>query len=201
MFGDGAGSTYVGGGPVFRSAQRQINGAGNHAHNFNTNLQGKHGHTVAMNDAGNHSHTITLASVGDHAHTLDNKPAGAHTHTVTVTSLTLGGTRVPPGTYPPGTQFPVTGTISDPGCLLGSETFKGVWTVLSSTLSGQGTREVTWTVNNGELTGTATCKTAALVTLFTDQVDLKVGGPSEDVTDTVSFSDVSTNLHEFFLKN
>ena len=99
----------------------------------------------------------------------------------TMSNLTLGGTRVPPGTYPPGTQFPVTGTISDPGCLLGLETFSGVWTVLPSTQSGQGTREVTWTVNNGELTGTATCKTAALVTLFTDQVDLKMGGPSVGV--------------------
>jgi microcystin-dependent protein len=99
VFGDGTGSSYVGGGgPAFRSMQRQTNDAGNHAHNFSTDWQGNHGHNIGMNGSGNHSHTISVAAVGDHNHTASVGGAGGHTHTLTVAAA--GGTdNLPAGTY------------------------------------------------------------------------------------------------------
>jgi microcystin-dependent protein len=99
LFGDGSGSSYVGGGgPAFRNMQRQTNDAGNHAHNFSTDWQGNHGHNIGMNGSGNHSHTISIAAVGDHNHTATVGGAGGHTHTLTVAAA--GGTdNLPAGTY------------------------------------------------------------------------------------------------------
>lgn len=85
VFGDGSGSSYVGGGgPAFRSMQRQTNDAGNHAHNLSTDWQGNHGHNIGMNGAGSHSHTISIAAVGDHNHGVSLASNGSHTHTLTV---------------------------------------------------------------------------------------------------------------------
>jgi microcystin-dependent protein len=85
LFGDGTGSSYVGGGgPAFRNMQRQTNDAGNHAHNFGTDWQGNHGHNIGMNGAGNHTHTISIAAVGDHTHGLSLANAGSHSHTITI---------------------------------------------------------------------------------------------------------------------
>lgn len=99
VFGDGSGSSYVGGGgPAFRSMQRQTNDAGNHAHNLSTDWQGNHGHNIGMNGSGNHSHTISIAAVGDHNHTANVGVSGGHTHTLTVAAA--GGTdNLPAGTY------------------------------------------------------------------------------------------------------
>jgi microcystin-dependent protein len=99
VFGDGSGSSYVGGGgPAFRSSQRQTNDAGNHAHNFSTDWQGNHGHAIGMNGPGNHSHNIYVAAVGDHNHGVSVGGAGGHTHTLTVTA-TGGADNLPAGTY------------------------------------------------------------------------------------------------------
>ena len=85
VFGDGSGSSYVGGGgPAFRSMQRQTNDAGNHAHNFGTDWQGNHGHNIGMNGAGNHTHAISIAAVGDHTHGLSLANNGSHSHTLTI---------------------------------------------------------------------------------------------------------------------
>ncbi|HKT28806.1 tail fiber protein [Dyella sp.] len=85
LFGDGSGSSYVGGGgPAFRSTQRQTNDAGNHAHNFGTDWQGNHGHNIGMNGAGAHSHTISIAAVGDHGHSATLANGGSHSHTLTI---------------------------------------------------------------------------------------------------------------------
>ncbi|GLQ93455.1 tail fiber protein [Dyella acidisoli] len=99
VFGDGSGSSYVGGGgPSFRSMQRQTNDAGNHAHNFSTDWQGNHGHAIGMNGPGNHSHNIYVAAVGDHNHGVNVGAAGGHTHTLTVTATGVTD-NLPAGTY------------------------------------------------------------------------------------------------------
>lgn len=83
-------------------------------------------------------------------------------------------------TYPAGASFPVLGTIADPQCLAGTETFSGTLISQESQITGQGTKEVSVKLIGMRLLGDATCKTLFLIPLFVTHYDLAVAGPEED---------------------
>jgi len=91
-------------------------------------------------------------------------------------ALTINGVAVLTGTYPAGSSFPVNGTINDPQCLLGTETFSGTLTIQDSQITGQGTNTLSYNLTGLHLAGLATCRTLNLVPLYITSYDLKVAG-------------------------
>jgi len=96
--------------------------------------------------------------------------------------LVINGVTVPIGSYPAGTAFPVSGTIKDPGCALGTETFNGSVTLQETSVQGVGTDTLTVATTGMHLTGQATCATLGQINVFTTQYDLRVGGDTHKAT-------------------
>lgn len=84
-----------------------------------------------------------------------------------ISGLAINGIKVPPGTYPAGATFPVSGTINDPNCLLdgipGQETFSGELILQPSTITGYGTTQGNAHLTGVYLNGTATCSVRNLL--------------------------------------
>ena len=92
--------------------------------------------------------------------------------------LTINGVAVRIGSHHGGFSFPVSGTIKDPDCASGTETFNGSLKLQDSSVHGSKTDNITVSLTGMHLTGQATCTTSDLVSLFTTQYDLRVGGHS-----------------------
>jgi len=92
--------------------------------------------------------------------------------------LTINGVTVPIGSHRGRVSFPVSGTIKDPDCASGTETFNGSLKLQDSSVHGSKTDNITVSLTGMHLTGQATCTTSDLVSLFTTQYDLRVGGHS-----------------------
>lgn len=104
----------------------------------------------------------------------------------TIAGLKVNGVAVNLGTYPAGETIPVTGTLTDPECLLdgvlGTETFQGQLQFQESETTGDGTNQASVTENGLYLTGIATCSVIGqLLPLFQTTYNLKVAGPKEIV--------------------
>jgi len=94
--------------------------------------------------------------------------------------LAINGVAVPVGNHRAAISLPVSGIIKEPGCALGTETFNGSLTLQESSVHGSTTDNITVSLTGMHLTGQATCTTSDLVSLFTTQYDLKVGGHSDE---------------------
>lgn len=80
------------------------------------------------------------------------------------------------GSFAPGTSIPVSGNITDTNCPLGVDSFSG-YLILDNSILNSGTEQGSDNEIAMEAIGTATCKTAGLVTLYTTSYDEQIGGP------------------------
>ncbi|WP_155630700.1 hypothetical protein [Burkholderia territorii] len=102
--------------------------------------------------------------------------------------LTINRVAVPRGRYALGSEFPVEGTINDPQCLLGTETFKGTLKLLPN-MAQTGSSSSSFDVPFLHLAGQASCKIAGLLNLFTTEYDLKINRVHFDINDSSIFKD------------
>lgn len=98
----------------------------------------------------------------------------------TTYGLTIDGVAVPPGNYPSGASFPVTGDLTDAQCGLGTETFSGSLFTQESQVTGIGTAAVTIKQIGLHLVGNATCRTLNLIPLYITHYDIEVAGSESD---------------------
>lgn len=80
------------------------------------------------------------------------------------------------GSFAAGTSIPVSGNITDTNCPLGVVSFSGNL-VLDNSIVNSGAEQGSDTEIAMQITGTATCKTANLVTLYTTAYNEQIGGP------------------------
>lgn len=107
-----------------------------------------------------------------------------------ISGLAINGIMVAPGTYPSGATFPVVGTIKDPNCLLGQETFSGMLRLQPSSIMGYGTTQGEINLTGINLSGTATCRLLGqALPEFQTSYNLNVAGPYDLIQGAVfSFS-------------
>lgn len=93
--------------------------------------------------------------------------------TETINGLNVNNIAVPLYTYPAGTSIPVNGTISDPQCSTGTETFSGYLILQESQYVIPSVIEFTIGITGMHLVGQATCQTST-TPLFTTTYDIRV---------------------------
>jgi hypothetical protein len=104
----------------------------------------------------------------------------------TIGGLLINGVQaLTAGSFAPGTSIPVSGDIPDTNCPLGTDSFSGN-IVLNNSVLNSGTEQGSDTQIALQITGTATCKTADLVTVYTTTYNLQIGGPEIYYSDDVA---------------
>ena len=113
--------------------------------------------------------------------------------TETITGLLINRAPVHHGKYSAGTSFPVFGSVNDPNCSPGRETFSGYLFAQESQITGLGTSGVTVSLTGMHLLGDAVCSSPMQGSSFTTHYDLAVGGPSLPSYDTGSGNSTPPN--------
>ena len=92
----------------------------------------------------------------------------------TFSDLRINGQSAIQGSFGPATSIPVAGNIPDPDCPLGVVSFEGNL-VLDDSIINTGTEQGSDTEIAMQITGTATCKAAGLIPLYTQNYNEQIG--------------------------
>jgi len=115
------------------------------------------------------------------------------TDATTITTLKIGGTAVPAGSYSPGTLFPISGLQILSSSCIGVELCSGTLTLLEFAVTGNHTSSVGVDATTMHLQGSSLCVGLPLgVTYY----DLKVGGPHEEDDEDESEEDKEIDVED-----